>query len=635
MSRFAAIVALWLLFITCGLARADVREAPYYAAQVQAGKLPPVYQRIPDHPRIVPLAAMGRTPGRYGGTLRMLMNDPRDIRFANVYSYARLVAYDEHQNLVPDILESFDIVDDRIFTFHLRPGHKWSDGYPFTTEDFRYTWEDFYNNKALSPGGPPREMIVDGEPPKVDVIDAETIRYSWSKPNPAFLPALAAAQPLYLTMPAHYLRQFHDRYADPKALSAAVKTAHVKDWTALHERMSRQYRPDNPDLPTLEAWRNTTKSPSEFYVFERNPYYHRVDENGHQLPYIDKIEMPLVSSDLIPSKTGGGESDLQARYLSASDYTLLQENAKKFNYHVYLWPSGYGAAIALRPNLNAADPVWRKLMQDTRFRQALSLGIDRQEINDVVYFGLARPVGNSVLPESTLYDRGDAQAYASYDPQRANELLDEIGLTQRDANGVRLLSDGRPLQIVVETDGDSTTEDVMQLVIDKWHALGVHAYTHLSPPQVFRMRAWSGEALMSVGRGWDVGLPSSIMPPNELSPDSDAEFQWPKWGQYVESSGAEGDAPDLPEVKKLVALRSRWRLSSSHEERRQIWQDMLKINAEQVYLIGIVNGAEQPVVVSDRLQNVPRHAIYSFAPNAFFGVYMPDTFWFNDAPAEQ
>ncbi len=635
MRRWAALFTFLCTMCAFGAARADMREVPYYAAQVAAKTLPPAAERIPEHPRVIPLAAMGRTSGRYGGTLRMLMNDPRDIRLITICSYARLVVYDEHQEIVPDILESFDVADDKIFTFHLRPGHKWSDGYPFTTEDFRYTWEDFYNNKALSPGGPPREMIVDGELPKVDIIDATTIRYSWSKPNPAFLPALAAAQPLYLTMPAHYLKQFHDRYANPATLRDAIKSAHVKDWTALHERMSRQYRPDNPRLPTLEAWRNTTKSPSDVYIFERNPFYHRVDENGHQLPYIDKIEIPLVSSDLIPSKSGAGESDLQARYISASDYTLLQQNAKKFNYQVYLWPSGYGAAIALRPNLNAADPVWRKLLQDVRFRQALSLGIDRQEINDVVYFGLARPVANSVLPASSLYDESNAKAYAAYDPKRANALLDEIGLTERDANGTRLLSDGRPINIVVETEGEGTNDDVMQLIIDKWHALGINAYTHVSPPQVFRMRAWSGEALMTVGRGWDIGVPSAIMPPTELSPDSDAEFQWPKWGQYIESSGTDGMAPDLPDVQRLVALRSRWRLSGSHEEKRQIWQEMLKINAEQIYLIGIVNGAEQPIVVSNRLQNVPRHGIYSFAPNAFFGVYMPDTFWLSDAPAEQ
>src|SRR5690606_23626851 len=131
--------------------------------------------------------------------------------------------------------------DDRIFTLRIRPGHRWSDGRPFTAEDFRYFWEDMANNADLSPTGPPIEMLVDGKPPRFEVLDSQTVRYTWDGPNPAFITALAGAQPLYIYAPAHYLKQFHAKYADPDELNSNIKGARVRSWSALHDRMGRMY----------------------------------------------------------------------------------------------------------------------------------------------------------------------------------------------------------------------------------------------------------------------------------------------------------------------------------------------------------------------------------------------------------
>uniref|UniRef100_UPI002FCB99B6 ABC transporter substrate-binding protein n=1 Tax=Bosea sp. (in: a-proteobacteria) TaxID=1871050 RepID=UPI002FCB99B6 len=238
-------------------------DSPLLAARVASGQLPPVEKRLPEKPRVVDVAAMGREPGRHGGTMRMLMGDQRDIRMMTVYGYTRLVVYDDNLDLMPDLLEAVEVDEGRIFTLRLRPGHRWSDGHPFTAEDFRYWWDDVANNKRLSPGGPPQAMVIADEKPKFEVVDALTVRYSWSRPNPVFLPALAGAQPLYIAMPAHYLRKFHERYADKEALAQMVREVRVKDWGSLHERFSRQYRPENPDLPTLDPWMNTTAIPAQ------------------------------------------------------------------------------------------------------------------------------------------------------------------------------------------------------------------------------------------------------------------------------------------------------------------------------------------------------------------------------------
>ena len=144
------------------------------------------------------------------------MAKDRDIRMMVVYGYSRLVGYDEQLRIVPDILERVDDEGSRVFTLHLRQGHKWSDGQPFTAADFRYYWEDVVNNKELSPFGLPQALLVRGQGPRFEVLNETTVRYSWDEPNPQFLAALAGPSPLYIYRPAHYLRKFHAEVHRPR-----------------------------------------------------------------------------------------------------------------------------------------------------------------------------------------------------------------------------------------------------------------------------------------------------------------------------------------------------------------------------------------------------------------------------------
>ncbi|MDP3240553.1 MAG: ABC transporter substrate-binding protein, partial [Reyranella sp.] len=186
-----------------------LKETPMLADQVKSGALPPVDKRVPEQPLVVRQFAGGDGPGQQGGQLNMLVASSRDTRLMTVFSYTRLIVYDDKFKLKPDILESYEVKDGREFTFKLRAGHKWSDGHPFTTEDFRFFWEDVANNKDVSAGGPNVELLVDGQPPKVEIIDPLTIKYTWDKPNPYFIESQARAAPLFLFRPAHYLKKFH------------------------------------------------------------------------------------------------------------------------------------------------------------------------------------------------------------------------------------------------------------------------------------------------------------------------------------------------------------------------------------------------------------------------------------------
>ncbi len=606
----------------------ELVETPMLESAVIDGTLPPVAERIPDNPAIVDMSAIGKVPGRSGGEITWLARRSRDIRIMTVYGYSRLVGFSPDFEVMPDILEDIEVDSGRIFTLHLRPGHRWSDGAPFTTEDFRYTWYDIYLNDDLKPYGPDARLLVNGELPTVQILDQTTIRYSWSAPNPEFLPALAGARPLYIYSPAQYLRQFHAGYAAPDELARKVEDAGARNWAALHTRRGNLYETSNINLPVLQPWVNTTAPPSDRFVFERNPYYHRVDADGIQLPYLDRVIVNIADSALIPAKTGAGESDLQARSLRFDNITFLKEGETRNDYSVRLWPTALGSEIALYPNLNAEDDVWRTLNRDVRFRRALSMAIDRDEINAVIYFGLATPGNNTALAASPFFNEDRLSRWATFDIEQANALLDEIGLTDRGSDGIRLLPDGRPLEIVVETAGERTVEvDVLELIRDTWKQVGVSLFTNTSQRDVFRTRVFSGDITMSIWFGMDNALfgPDSV--PTELVPVDQNWLQYPKWGQYVQTGGEAGEPPDMDFGVRLIELYDAWRNSVDRYEKSAIIEEMLDIQADQVTSIGVVQGVLQPIVVSNRLQNVPGEGIFSWDPGAHFGMYRPDTFW--------
>jgi len=606
----------------------ELVEVPKYVYEVEAGKLPPIAKRIPEEPSIVDLPAAGKVLGRNGGKIRLLMGKQKDTRMMSVYGYARLISIDSKFKFIPDILKRFEVRDGREFTFHLRAGHRWSDGQPFTAEDFRYYWEDVATNKKMSPHGLPKSLMVENQPPRFEVLNKTTVRYTWHKPNREFIPWIADARPLQLYRPAHYLKRFHISHGDKQEIEELVATERRRDWSDLHASRDSWYLMDNPDLPTLQPWMNTTRPPSVRFVFVRNPYYHRVDTKGQQLPYVDSVVMAMGETKLIPAKSGSGETDLQARYLRLDHYTFLKEGEGRHNYTVNLWKQAQGAHIALYPNLNVVDSEWRELLREVSFRRALSLAIDRHEINQVVYYGLANEGGNTVLPTSPLFRPELRSAWAGFDIKKANALLDELGLSTRNNDGVRLMKSGRPLIITVDTAGESTEQvDVLELIHDTWLKIGIKLLTRPAQREVFRKRIIAGHTTISAWSGISNGIPVATMSPAELAPTSKYQLQWPQWGLWGQTGGKMGSAPDIGAVKRLAELNRSWLSAKEEAEQEKAWQEMLDIHADQVFTIGIVNSTLQPVVVNNRLRNVPVKAYYNWSPGAYFGVYKPDTFW--------
>lgn len=629
-----SLVAGALALLACGspVFAADWQESAFWRQEVDSGDLPPISERLPDPPLVVDLEAKGREFGKQGGTLRTMVSRSKDIRQMVVYGYARLVGYDENYELKPDILESFENEDNRTFTLRLRKGHKWSDGAPFTSADFDYWWNHVANNELLLPSGPPDFLRVNGKIPTVTFPDEQTVVYEWEDPNPNFIATLAQARPPFIFRPSHYLKQFHADFTDPDTLEATVDEHRLRSWAALHNKVDNMYKFDNPDLPTLQPWINASSGKKTRHNFVRNPYFHRVDSHGVQLPYIDVVEMTIVAGGLIAAKSNAGESDLQGRGLDFRDVSILRKGeADGGDYKTYLWGNGYASQIAIYPNLNYNDDAWRAIMRDVRVRRALSVAINRASINKALYFKLAKPGAMTVLPQSPFFDQANRDAWAQYDVDLANALLDEAGLSERSGDGIRVLPDGRPMEIVVETAGErQEVENALQIITDNWRDIGVKLIMRPLDRDILRNRIFAGTTMAAVWYGWDNGIPQVYTSPDYLAPRYQEFFAWPKWGQYYQNNGKVGEAPDMEPAIKLMELSFEWDNATTDEERAKVWREMLKIHADNVFGIGILAEAPQPIVVSKRLKNVPEKGVWAWDPGGHFGMYHPDEFFISE-----
>ncbi len=634
--RAAAIALVGWLALAAPASAIEYRETPGLLPAVAEGRLPPVAERLPRQPDVADLTARGRAVGRHGGEVVTLVARARDIRYISPASYARLVGYDEKLNLKADLLAGFEVEGQRVFTFRLRDGHRWSDGAPFTAEDFRYWWEDVANSKDLSPAGPPDFMIVEGQPPRFEVVDPLTVRFTWDKPNPRFLPQLAQPRDPFIYRPAHYLKPFHARYNDRNRLDTIARGQKLKSWAAMHNRMDDMFENSNPDLPTLQPWRVTNAAPATRFVFERNPFFHRVDEAGQQLPYLDRIVCDVATGSLMAAKANAGEADFLARGLSMTDIPILKEGEKAKGYRTLLWPMARGSEIALYPNLNTKDQVWRALNRDVRFRRALSLAIDRHTLNNALLFGLGVE-GNSTVMEGSALSAPDLRTrHATYDPAEASRLLDAVGLTKRDGNGIRLLSDGRPAEIVVEVDGEAAMMvDGLELIGEFWREVGVKLFIKPQERSILRNRSYSGLTVMVAHSGLDNAIPTAIMPPKELAPVQQDHYAWPAWGQHVETHGSRGEAVDDPAAQRLIALFRQWETSAEVGSQEAAWREMLSIHADQQFVIGTIAGAIQPIVIKDKLRNLPEKALYSWEPTSMVGIYRIDEVFWDGGPRRE
>ena len=615
-------------------------ESPLLAQLVKEGTLPPVAERIGQDPLVIkPVHELGR----YGGTWRRGFTGPGDKW--NGYRAAtgpdHLLFWDyTGEAVVPNIARGFEMQDDgKVLVLHLRRGMRWSDGEPFTADDFMFWFEDVYQNKSLR-STPTSYMSINGKPGRLEKQDASTVRYVFPEPYYMLPDILAGAtslasqseyghQGLGSYAPAHYLKQFHPKYVPEEELNQKARAENFDNWVSLFTFKSDWAL--NPDLPVLTPWKTATPVNTPTWTLERNPYSIWVDTDGNQLPYIDRIQMTLAENlEIVNLRAIAGEYDWQERHLDIGKLPVFLENQQRGGYKVYLDPNQSGGDMNIRFNMSYdGDPEAAKWFGTTDFRRALSLGVDRDQLNETFWLGTGSPGAFAPAPANKYSPGPDARKlWATYDPDRANAMLDAIGLDKKDAEGFRLRSDGGGrLHLEATTRGGQFIQftQIMEMVRDQWKKIGIDlAVKEVERSLGDRMSA-ANELQLSVWQG--DGSEHLFTFPTTVFPFEVNSSGGPLYGRWFQSGGAEGREPP-PRMQELMAkfLKA---FGVPEAERVQLGKEIWQIALDEVYAIGTVGlspAAGGTRIVKTGMGNVPAGQ-YNSPDGKTPGVTRPATFF--------
>lgn len=612
-SRVGSLLLLPLVFGLLTVAWAQpYSEAPQLAQLVEAGQLPPVEERLPVEPMVVPV--IDRI-GQYGGDWRMGMLGPADT--SQVYMtawYDQLVRWNlDWTGVEPNIAKSWDVNEDATeYIFTLREGMKWSDGKPFTSADILFWAEDVAGNPQLSPAGQPSWMQVDGQPATFTAPDDYTVVVAFPAPNALFLQRLASPGGEALTsIQSDYASQFHINYNEQA--DELAREQGFADWVELFQNkvLGWEARIDDPELPTLTAWMLVTPL-GQRLVLERNPYYWKVDPEGNQLPYLDRVLYPLIEDpEVLLLQALGGDVDFMVRHIGeAANRPILFDTMERGNYRLYDMPPSHMNTQVIFLNLAHRDPVLREIFQNKLFRQALSVAIDREEIIDLIHVGQTEPWQAAPRPESEFYDEEMAKQFTQHDPEQANAWLDELGYS-RGSDGWRLGPDGQPITFVIEVlNGFPAWADQAEMVAQYWQEVGVRANVRVVERSLLYTRkgnndhdviVWGGDG------GLDVLLePRSYFP---FSTESNQGIPWAIW--YIDPNNPLAEEPPA-KIKMQMELYDHIKVTPDPQQQAEAMREILQIAKEEFYVMGVALSPDAFGIVKNDFHNVPETMFFSW-----------------------
>lgn len=605
--------------------------------------LPAVADRLPSEPLVV---VPYSTVGQHGGTLNALSNateagtsDFLSTRHVNLVRYA-----DDLATIVPNVAKSWSWNDDFTeLTMELREGHRWSDGQPFTSEDIRFWLEDLALDSNVIEN-PKDYVLAGGEPIGIEIIDDTTFKFVLPAPKPGLLVHFATsyAQPF---QPSHFLGQYHPSVnadADAAAAEYGFESGYdlvnfyygQSDWTDTPSPMLR-----DPDLATQLPYATQPTLESHIYISDTtegrqlvaNPYFHMVDTTGQQLPYISRQdELYANDNEVRILKLVNGEADYKAQSLTLAAAPLLLDQAEAGGFNVQLKPTISMPTISF--NLTAEDPVKRALFGDLRFRQAMSIAINRDELNEVGFFGLGEAkqyIGFSPTPE--FVDASLTQTFIEYDPAGAMALLDEVGMVDTDGDGIRELPNGDAfvLNMQFATQGGFNAETT-ELIAQNWREVGVAAVVKEVTPDEYRS-AQSSNAL-DVGL-WEKGQPVAIvLGTNELFvPPFENYFGHRTgmlWAEWVESGGSAGVEPPAWVTDMIANINAFQSAAPGSAEQAELGAALAQGMADNLPFIGTV---QAPNVIYSRvaLENVTEFQTQSYEYYRTYP-YVAAQWWLNE-----
>ncbi|MFG1626132.1 ABC transporter substrate-binding protein [Kribbella sp. NPDC049227] len=621
------------------------KESPEFAQQVASGALPKVADRIGRDPLVIKPV---HETGKYGGVIRRAFIGTGDIQNGMTLASGpdNLLYFDaQGKKVIPNIARAFEMsADQKVLTLHLRRGMRWSDGEPLTADDILFWSEDIDLHPDL--GVRTKLLFSGGQRVLVKKIDDFTVQYVAGEPNP-FLPGrFAAGADLtfaagYLSVgsgayaPKHYLSRFHPKYSSVDTVDRAAKAAGFKGWVTYFQDRCKWYT--NPELPSTTPWVTTRPMNTPPWELSANPYSIWVDTDGNQLPYIGKITMSNVENrEVVVLHAGSGDYDVQDRQLDTSSLPVLLQNQPKGQYTIHRAPSS-DMDYTIRINLAyAEDNAIGDLLRTTDFRRALSLGIRRDEINEAFFLGLSKPSA-TIPPDDSPYFPGPEwrTKWATYDPDQANQLLDKLGLTQRDSAGYRRRADGRGrIQLDYQsTDGRMDFTGMGEMIKRQWSKIGIDLTVRSISPALLIQRAVANELMISgFFQGVDdpfLATSSGLLP---LVTNAYAGMIGIPYGRWFGSDGKAGVEPpaSLQALKDAMDLYTKADSVADEAERNRMGQELFKLCADQVFTIGVLGfglaGAAVHLAKND-LGNVPARMVNSVSRLATPLNSLPMTFY--------
>lgn len=556
--------------------------------------LPPLNDRLPENPLII---TPTDRPGQQGGTWNHALVGGGSLSMLWRYqAYEPLYRYDpQWTSIIPNVAESYEVSDDsREYTITLRRGHKWSDGEPYTTEDVRFWYEDIYRDPE-TPLADLSYWSSGDTPATLEIIDDVTFKVTFAEPSGFFMQQLAWANQDHLTRaPAHYLKQFHIRYNE-NANELAQERGY-QSWIALFQREHGLDQDNvhfqNSSRPTLNAWMFTSApgEDTERAIAVRNPYYFKIDTEGTQLPYFDRIVYDMVSDpELMVLKTLQGEVDMMDQYIgSPTNRPVLFDGRERGNYRFYTLRETAANVMVFMLNLNHNDATKNALFNNRDFREAMSISIDREALIDAVLVGQGAPAQPSIIEGDPLYNERLATQHTEYDPARANEILDGI-LPEKDSDGVRLDAEGRRLSIIFEIDQvRSTFIDMFELALPMMREIGIDAQFRSIDRSLWETRVRNGRDFDATAHqfGANSGI-AAMLDARYFVPFNANAIYAPGWALYY-SNPSNRNAIEPPEdVKAQQQLYKRLLATGDPDAQNEIMSEILENAADQFLVWGV------------------------------------------------